>query len=96
MDHLNENGGFEEQGTFVYQALEKIHVRRLPKLDSNTETELCFEEGQLVSVDLILPSDEDCRNGPFLRLADGAGWLFEFKHAVCVMQRVRLFCSSIM
>lgn len=43
---------------------------------------------ELVSVDYIRKSRYKHGNGPFLRLSDGSGWLFEHKKNERVMKQV--------
>ena len=93
MNYLHEDQ-LEEQGTFVFQVLEKVFVRSLPSLERRNETDLCFEDGELVAIDLIVPSASS-RTGPFLRLADGAGWLYEFKDCRCTMQRLPVISNML-
>ena len=43
---------------------------------------------EMVVVDVVRDSPFKHGNGPFLRLADGSGWLFEYKHKEKMMEEV--------
>ena len=47
-----------------------------------------MEEGDLVAVECVHPSRTGSNNGPFLRLTNGDGWLFEKKYGEVMMRRV--------
>lgn len=84
----------DEQGCFVYECIgHPIQVRNTPTTsegEKRTSAKFTIEAGELVAIDLIKQSrslhpsssskkNKHKRNGPFLRLADSSGWLFEFK-----------------
>lgn len=53
------------------------------------KTNLSFENDDLVSVDLIRPSRvAGSTNGPFLRLSDNSGWIFEKKYGAVMAKRL--------
>ena len=47
-----------------------------------------FGPGELVSVDLIKEEGDDSSDGPFLRLSDDSGWLFEDRQGVRLMRPI--------
>ena len=92
MDILRGNIGWEEHGTFVYEVLvESVRVRTHPALDRPSDTEIHFQKGDLVAVDLCRPSRVPLL-GPFLRLSDGCGWLIEKHNDKIYMERVSSCC----
>jgi hypothetical protein len=79
----------DEYGCFVYHVLREIEVRTCKQVDDKSRSGLTFEEGRLVSIDLIRPSRiSKSKNGPFLRLTDDSGWLFEKKYGETILQRL--------
>lgn len=93
MDYLSGDVCWDEQGTFVFEALKDLTVRSHPAVGDQYKTKVQFRRGELVAVDLIRPSlDEE--NGPFLRLSDGCGWLFEQQDSEDVMRQVSLALRS--
>lgn len=88
MQHLPQ-GVKDEEGCFVYQLLKPLDVRSQQNVGDEYKTGKVFNPGELVSVDLFRPSRlPDSTNGPFLRLADQSGWLFEKKFGDVVMRRI--------
>ena len=80
-------------GCFVYRVVDSIgiEVRRAPSVEPEYKTNRFVGKGDLVSVDLIVRggSHQD-QDGPFLRLSDGSGWLFEKKHGNVCMEPVEV------
>eukprot|EP00978_Attheya_sp_CCMP212_P012556 scaffold31362_cov45-Attheya_sp.AAC.5 len=76
----------DEHGCFVYRVLKPLEVRSKLNMGEEYRTGLSFDPGDLVSVDLVRPSRvRDSKNGPFLRLSDCSGWLFEQTHSDRIM-----------
>lgn len=77
------NGIWDESGCFVYEVVceDRVLVRSSPSnWNFHVVQNLYFEHGEWISVDLIRHSREDTaqqqqREGPFLRLSDGSGWI---------------------
>lgn len=59
---------------YVYQIVQDVEVRSAPSTANGYRTSRTFRKGELVSIDLIHSQQND---GPFLRLSDGSGWVFE-------------------
>lgn len=81
----------DKHGCFVYKLIESCAVRDCPNVSDEYRSEDThnFRKGDLVSVDLIAPSRSvNSPNGPFLRLADKNGWLFERKHTELIMEKI--------
>lgn len=90
MEHLPQ-GVKDEDGCFVYQVVSSIplKVRSQPNVGDEYKTGVFFEPNDLVSVDLVRPSRcPGSINGPFLRLSDASGWLFEKKYGETAMKRI--------
>jgi len=91
MQHLR-TGNWDEEGCFVFQvfgAKVRVEVRHDLSVSDNARTGLSFMESDLVAVDCIKHSAIQLSdNGPFLRLADCAGWLFVHKHGRQRMRQV--------
>jgi hypothetical protein len=69
----------DDTGCFVYQLLDRVSVRSTPLTDINNRTGQSLSAGDRVAVDLIRHAGTlACVTGPFLRLADGAGWIAEY------------------
>lgn len=84
-------GAKDEEGCFVYEVVggNAIDVRQTPDITDESRTNLSFSEGELVSIDFVLPSRvPGSTNGPFLRLSDGSGWLFEKKRGSPCLRRI--------
>ncbi len=89
MQHIQCNNQWEEDGTFVYRLLKNLSVRSALNVGDECSTNISFNAGDLVSVDLIRPSRiPGSANGPFLRLSDCSGWLFEKMYGEQVMERL--------
>lgn len=85
----------QTHGCFVYQitaeanGADAIAVRSALNVGDEHRTDLCFYKDDLVSVDLIRPSRRSgSNNGPFLRLTDNSGWLFEKKYGGNMARRL--------
>jgi ribosomal protein L44E len=88
MQHVR-NGRLEEHGCFVYRILRPVAVRTTPTVGDEYKTGLSFATGDLVSVDFIRPSPyPGSENGPFVRLSDYSGWLFETKGSQKFLERL--------
>ncbi len=78
-----------ETGSFCYRALHDIIIRNDADVgDSAKIPTKIVNEGECVSVDLIRHSTYPHGNGPFLRLSDGSGWLFQHKFHEMVMEPI--------
>lgn len=81
-----------ETGCWVYLVLpgNSIGVRSLPSIEDDVRTGVGFAPGELVSVDLIQETEPTSNgsSGPFLKLSDHSGWLFERKQGEELMKRV--------
>ena len=82
----------DEYGCFVYKIINVCKIRDFPSVGEEHRTSNnngSFKVGDLVSVDLVRPSShKDSSNGPFLRLSDHSGWLFEKKQGDVMMKRM--------
>jgi hypothetical protein len=68
-----------QEGVFAFRALTPLAIRRNPSIAENEKTSRVIDQNEIISVDVIRESPFNHGNGPFLRLADGSGWLFEKK-----------------
>ena len=84
MDYLSGDVCWDEQGTFVFEALQDATVQSHPHRGNQFKTNIHFFKGELVAIDLVRPSP----NGPLLRLSDGCGWLFQQQDQENAMTRV--------
>ncbi|KAL7456672.1 hypothetical protein ACHAWC_008146 [Mediolabrus comicus] len=90
MQNITESQRIKE-GCFVYQIIHNIGlgVRSSTHVGDDNRTLKVYGKNDLVSVDLVLPSyAKDSANGPFLRLSDKSGWLFEKKYGVIVAKQL--------
>lgn len=90
MQHLPK-GVHDREGCSVFQVVGPgdIGVRSAVNVGEPYRSGEVFRVGDLVSVDLVRHSRvAGSRNGPFLRLSDCSGWLFEMKNGECCMQEV--------
>ena len=84
----------DKEGCFVYQFTfpsASVSARCKVSVEGRHKTDFALKNGELVAVDLIRPGRSppgSRKNGPFLRLADGSGWLFEYQHGDKLMTRV--------
>ena len=69
----------DSKGCFCYRVLQPCELRSSPDTDDDArvpESSYIFKEGDFVSIDLIQDLEgggDNCVNGPYLRLSDGAG-----------------------
>jgi len=89
-----------EDGCFVFQMVNGgLGVRNRPGISDASRTGAAFAEGDLVSVDRILPSryalggpvdggTDMGKSGPFLRLSEDSGWIFQNKFGKACARRV--------
>ncbi|KAG7363031.1 hypothetical protein IV203_026391 [Nitzschia inconspicua] len=90
MEHLPQ-GVKDEEGCFVYRVVDSVTlaVRTGTNVGDESMTDICFDPNELISIDLVRPSRiPGSSNGPFLRLSDASGWLFEKKYGKTMMERV--------
>ena len=79
----------QEPGLFVYRALAPLAVRTIPSVQDDYRTKLAVEKGGLIAADLRKQSCTEANpHGPFLRLANGEGWVFEHKQEARVMAHI--------
>jgi hypothetical protein len=84
-----------EKGHFAYRAIENLAIRIEPDVDDSARTSRIISKGEIVDVDVIRKSSGDgLVNGPFLRLTDGSGWLFEKKHGKAVMAPLHVISGT--
>jgi hypothetical protein len=75
-------------GLFAYKATSGAVVRHRPNCSEAAKTSFAVLANEMVVVDIVRESPYDNGNGPFLRIADGSGWLFERKLGVLAMEPV--------
>jgi hypothetical protein len=68
-----------QTGLFAYKAVCGAFIRHRPICSESSKTSSAVLPNDIVVVDAIRESPYENGNGPFLRLADGSGWLFEKK-----------------
>jgi hypothetical protein len=81
-------------GLFAYKALCSISIRSQTSLEDEYKTSRCVQQDEIVAVDVVRESPGKDGNGPFLRLTDGSGWLFENKQHKAVMEQVDVKVGS--
>mmetsp|Transcript_22887 Transcript_22887/g.34356 ORF Transcript_22887/g.34356 Transcript_22887/m.34356 type:complete len:611 (-) Transcript_22887:163-1995(-) len=82
---------WEQRGCFVYQLIAEgsVEVRSSLYVGDDNRTGIVFKKNDLMSVDLIRPSRvPGSKNGPFLRLSDNSGWVFEKKYGEIVAKQL--------
>ena len=90
MQNITESQRTKE-GCFVYQIIEggRVTVRSSTNVGDDNRTDKSYKKNDLVSVDLVLPSyNKDSENGPFLRLSDKSGWMFEKKYGLTIAKQL--------
>jgi uncharacterized C2H2 Zn-finger protein len=78
----------------LYKALEDCVIRLKPVTDSDAMTLEVIKAGEMVAIDYVREDLHNSGDGPFLRLSDGAGWLFEKKQGVQMMTSVTASVGS--
>jgi hypothetical protein len=86
--HMLLDASKVKTGMFAYRAVHGAVIRHRPNCSEASKTANAVLEGEIVVVDLVRESPYDNGNGPFLRLADGSGWLFEKKLGEKAMESV--------
>lgn len=96
--HVRTGGQGQEQNQalWCYRALEDVVIRLRPSIEEQCMTREIIKAGETVAIDYIRedPLVDDQSEGPFLRLADGSGWLFEKKQGVQMMKNVQVETGS--
>lgn len=65
------------EGLFAFEAMDDIAIRRQASISRKYKTKKGVSSNDIVVANLIFePGGDKGNNGPFLRLADGSGWLF--------------------
>ena len=77
-----------QTGLFAYKAICGAFIRHRPICSDSSKTSSAVLPNDIVVVDVIRESPYDNGNGPFLRLADGSGWLFEKKLGEVAMHSI--------
>ncbi len=76
-------GDLVETGLFAFRitSLNGMSIRKSFHVGDGTNcTNVTVKKGDIVLADIVRYSPLDNGNGPFLRLTDGSGWLFQHKH----------------
>jgi hypothetical protein len=85
-DHYREmmvEGNLVETGLFAFRmtSTNGMTIRRSCHVgDGTNNTNATIKQREIIVADVIRHSPLDNGNGPFLRLTDGSGWLFQHKH----------------
>ena len=77
-----------QTGLFAYKAICGAFIRHRPICSDSSKTSSAVLPNDIVVVDVIRESPYENGNGPFLRLADGSGWLFEKKLGEVAMHSI--------
>jgi hypothetical protein len=77
-----------QTGLFAYRSIGPIAVRRKTNVGDKMKTGRVIADDEIVVADLIRESPFNIGNGPFLRLDDGSGWLFEKKYGEATMEKI--------
>ena len=77
-----------QTGLFAYKAICGAFIRHRPICSDSSKTSSAVLPNDIVVVDVIRDSPYENGNGPFLRLADGSGWLFEKKLGEVAMHSI--------
>jgi hypothetical protein len=75
-------------GLFAFRAVSHVAIRSQANVGDDVRTDRIVYENDLIVCDIIRESPQKYGNGPFLRLADGTGWLFEYKEGERMMVEV--------
>jgi hypothetical protein len=81
-------------GLFAYRALRGISIRATTFLGEEFKTSRSVQKDEIVAVDIVRESPYQHGNGPFLRLTDGMGWLFEHKRHEVAMKEMPVEVGS--
>jgi len=76
---LLEPSKVKSETLLAYRLLKDEKVRSRPDCTEDSKTENSIKVGDIVVGDLLRVSPYNNGNGPFLRLTDGTGWIFENK-----------------
>jgi hypothetical protein len=81
-----------QEGAFAYAVINPLGIRTAPNVrdDSKDPKQPTLVRGDVCLVDLIRSSPDHGMNGPFLRIPNGIGWVFEYKHRERIMQAVAM------
>jgi hypothetical protein len=82
------------EGLFAFRAIAAVVIRRQPDIGEKKKTGRRVHQEEIIAVDMIRESPFNYGNGPFLRLADGSGWLFEKKIHEQVMVQIPVQTGS--
>ena len=78
-----------DKGLFVYRAKTALAIRSDTSIGDSQMTSFSVSQDEMVAVDVIRKSPvRGSTNGPFLRLTDGSGWLFEYKQSELMLERL--------
>lgn len=75
-------------GLFAYKVVHSTMIRYHPNCSDLSKTSKVVLPGEIVVGDIVQESHYDNGNGPYLRLVDGSGWLFEKKRKQMAMEPV--------
>ena len=78
------------RGLFAFRALHPVAIRLTTYVGDENKSFLSIAANEIVACDLIRNSPWGNTNGPFLRLADGTGWLFVKKYSKTIMEQVAI------
>ena len=77
------DGDLVETGLFAFRvlAIQGVSIRKSCHVGGGSNcTNVTLNYGEIVVAEIIKHSPLDHGNGPFLRLSDGSGWLFQHQH----------------
>lgn len=77
-----------QTGLFAFRALGKIQIRSCANVGDEFKTSWSVKTNEIVVCDIVRECPLNLGDGPFLRLADGTGWLFEKKKGEPMMEEV--------
>ncbi|GFH53554.1 hypothetical protein CTEN210_10030 [Chaetoceros tenuissimus] len=80
-------------GLFAYKAVSTLAIRNEPSMEEESKTTDIVRDGDIVVADAVQVADLSS-SGPFLRLVDGRGWLFEYKNGDRVMEEIPVFSGK--
>jgi hypothetical protein len=76
-------GNLVETGLFAFRMISSdgMAIRKFCHVgDGTNNTDATVKPGEIIVADIVRHSPLHNGNGPFLRLTDGSGWLFQHKH----------------